>query len=155
MGLIDANARLPQGFVFLKQKKEFRKGRSVIAYNGTVTEKLQRGATSAIQEMIHTCFPSHFGSQPLPLIWDKLHKFFLNTPWHVTLTLTNDDLVGFFNSVPQVRIAQAVDMLLFCFQQVSHSFRIKVNINSACRLIKSISFRSYQGSRRSTLVEVH
>ena len=30
---IDANARLPQGFAFLKQKKEYRKGRSVIAYN--------------------------------------------------------------------------------------------------------------------------
>ena len=49
---INANARLPQGFV-LKEKKEFRKGRSVIAYNGTVTEKLQRGTTSAIEQMIH------------------------------------------------------------------------------------------------------
>ena len=61
---INANARLPQGFVFLKEKKEFREGRNVIAYNGTITEKLQRGTASAIEQMIHTCFPSHFGSSP-------------------------------------------------------------------------------------------
>ena len=72
---INANARLTQGFVFLKQKKEFRNGRSVIAYNNTITEKLQRGTASAIEHMIQTCFPLHFGSMPLPLIWDKLHDF--------------------------------------------------------------------------------
>ena len=110
-----------------------------ITYNATVTEKLQRGTASAIEQMIQTCFPSHFGSLPLPLIWDKLHKFFLNTPLHVPLTLTTDDLVGFFNSVPQVRIAEAVDMLLFRFQQCSQSSRLMVNVNPACRQIKSIS----------------
>ena len=124
--------------MFLKQKKEFRKGRSVIAYNATITERLQRGTASAIEQMIQTCFPSHFGSLPLPLIWDKLHKFFLSTLLHVPLSLTNDDLVGFFNCVPQVRIAEAVDMLLFRFQQVSQSSRLMVNISPACRQIKSV-----------------
>eukprot|EP00439_Symbiodinium_sp_Y106_P076035 s899_g15.t1 len=136
---INANARLTQGFVFLKQKKEFRNGRSVIAYNNTITEKLQRGTASAIEHMIQTCFPLHFGSMPLPLIWDKLHDFFLNTPWHVALTLKNDDLVGVFNSVPQVRIAQAVGMLLFRLQEVSFSTRLTVNISPNRRQIKSIS----------------
>ena len=136
---INANARLPQGFVFLKEKKEFREGRSLIAYNGTITEKLQHGTASAVEQMIHTCFPSHFGSLPLPMIWEKLHQFFIQTGQHVQLALTNDDLVGFFNSVPQVRIAEAVDLLLFRFQQVSFSSRLMVNISPAFRQIKSIS----------------
>ena len=136
---INASGRLPQGFVFLKEKKEFRKGRSVIAYNGTITEKLQRGTASAIEQMIHTCFPSHFGSLPLPMIWEKLHQFFIHTPQHVQSALTNDDLAGFFNSVPQVRIAEAVDLLLFRFQQVSFSSRLIVNISPAFGQIKSIS----------------
>ena len=54
---IQPNARLPQGFVFLKQKKEYKKGRSVIDYNRTITEKLQRGTASANEQMLHTCFP--------------------------------------------------------------------------------------------------
>ena len=33
-------------------------------------------------------FSIAFGSLSLPLIWDKLHKFFLNIPLHVPLTLT-------------------------------------------------------------------
>ena len=136
---INANARLPQGFVFLKEKKEFREGRSLIAYNGTITEKLQHGTASAVEQMIHTCFPSHFGSLPLPMIWEKLHQFFIQTGQHVQLALTNDDLVGFFNSVPQVRIAEAVDLLLFRFQQVSFSSRLMANISPAFRQIKSIS----------------
>ena len=122
-----------------KEKKEFRKGRSVIAYNGTIAEKFQRGTASSIEQMIHTCFPSHFGSLPLTMIWEKLHQFFIQTPQHVQLALANDDLVGFFNSVPQVRIAEAVELLLFRFQQVSFSSRLMVNISPAFRQIKSIS----------------
>ena len=73
------------------------------------------------------------------MIWEKLHQFFIQTPQHVQLALTNDDLAGFFNSVPQVRIAEAVSMLLSCFQQVSYSSRLMVNISPAFRQMKSIS----------------
>ena len=89
--------------MILKQKKEFRKGRSVIACNNTITEKLQCGTASAIGQMIQTCFPQHFGSVPLPQL-------------HVILTLTNDDLVGFFNSVPKLGLLKVSTWLLFVFK---------------------------------------
>ena len=139
---IASNAPLPRGFVFLKQKKDYKKGRSVIAYNGTISERLQRAAASAIEQMIQLCFPDHFGSVPLPVIWSKLQQYFEETPDDVTLTLTNDDLVGFFNSVPQARILQSVQVLLSRFSQLSECSHITVCISRGRRDIKSVAGRT-------------
>ena len=72
---IQVNAGLPQGFVFLKQK-DYKKGRSVVAYSNTITEKVQRGTASAIEQMLHVCFPDHLGTLAPPQIFAKIQEFF-------------------------------------------------------------------------------
>ena len=136
------SASLPQGIVFLKEKKDFRKGRSVIAYNRTITERLQRAAASAIEQMIHACFPEHFGSLTLPQIFDKLHSWFRELPVSSTIGCQNDDLVGFFNSVPQVRILQTIDVLMLRYSQLTDTAKITVCIAKGKREVKSISGRT-------------
>ena len=74
------------------------------------------------------------------MIWEKLHQFFIHTPQHVQSALTNDDLAGFFNSVPQVRIAEAVRLVaVFDFNRSLFLLDLMVNISPAFGQIKSIS----------------
>ena len=139
---IQANARLPQGFVFLKQKKDYKKGRSVIAYNRTITEKLQRGTASAIEQMLHVSFPNHFGALTLPQIFYKIQSFFGTVSAHEDVRFINDDLIGFFNIVPQARILESVRILLERYCQLSTNEFITVCVARGAREVKSIAGRT-------------
>ena len=135
---IQPNARLPQGLVFLKEKKEYKKGRSVIAYNRTLTEK----TASAIEQMLQVCFPDHFGALTLPLIFRKIQDFFNTVPSDEDLRFINDDLIGFFNSVPQARILECVGTLLRRYCQLSTNELITVCIARGFREVRSIAGRT-------------
>ena len=73
-------------------------------------------------------------------IWSETHALFAQCPAHLDLELLNDDLVGFFNSVPQVRILEAVDMLVRMYRTSHSDVQLSVCINE-----KSKHFRSVQG----------
>lgn len=47
----------------------------------------------------------HVGQEPLPAIW---HRYLQKTPENIDLCIVNDDLVGFFNSIPQHRLLDSV-----------------------------------------------
>ena len=52
-------------------------------------------------------------------IWDKLHTFFNQCQNNEeAIELYNDDLVGFFNSLPQERIFQALQLMLDRYEQL-------------------------------------
>ena len=53
-----------------------------------------------------------WGIRPTPRIWQNIKQYFDNTDDAVTLAFHNDDLVGFFNSVPQDQVCAAVAQLL-------------------------------------------
>ena len=150
---IQANARLPQGFVFLKQKKDYKKGRSVIAYNRTITEKLQRGTASAIEQMLHVCFPDHFGALTLPQIFHKVQSFFSTVSADEDIRFINDDLIGFFNSVPQARILESVCILLKRCCQLSTNELIHYSVHRKRSSRSQKYCWSYQEGRRSQILE--
>ena len=89
--------------------------------------------------MVHTVWPGSL-SRSVPQIWSDIHALFAQRPAHVDLDLLNDDLVGFFNSVPQVRILEAVDMLVRMYRTSYSDVQLSVCINE-----KSKHFRSAQG----------
>ena len=57
-------------------------------------------------------FPDHFGALTLPLIICKIQEFFSTVPNCEDIRFINDDLIGFFNSVPQGRILECICILL-------------------------------------------
>ena len=79
-------------------------------------------------------------SRSVPQIWSEIHALFAQCPAHLDLELLNDDLVGFFNSVPQVRILEAVDMLVRMYRTSYFEVQLSVCINE-----KSKHSRSVQG----------
>ena len=109
------DAKLPAGQIFLKRKKSFKSGRTIISYKNTALGPILRAAAICIDQMVNTVWPGSL-SRRVPQIWSEIHALFAQCPAHLDLELLNDDLVGFFNSAPQVQILEAVDMLVRMFR---------------------------------------
>ena len=127
------DCQLPFGFVLLKRKKSFEKGRSIISCRRSVMEDLLRGTAAALQLMVRTVWPEALGLESLPQLFNMLHLFLQSTtePYH--LTECNDDLVGFFNAVPQREIILSVQSLLEDFRRQRGSIHISVDLRSLPR----------------------
>ena len=81
-----------------------------------------------IDQMVNTVWPGSL-SRSVPQIWSAIHALVAQCPAHLDLELLNDDLVGFFNSVPEVRILEAVDMLVRMFRTSFSDVQLSVCIN--------------------------
>ena len=73
---------------------------------------LLRITSRALDIILQHLFPQHPGQLSIPQLWRHFHSYLSQTPADITLHATNDDLVGFFNSVPQHRLIDAVHSLI-------------------------------------------
>ncbi|CAE7402099.1 unnamed protein product [Symbiodinium sp. CCMP2592] len=111
-------APLPQGTVFLKRKKQFAKGRTIISYSNSLCSKLLQLTSIALTLMVKTLFADSPGMQSMPQLWKSLHAYWAkpsqeeNVEW-------NDDLVGFFNAVPRKDIMHSVRLIVQEYCQIS------------------------------------
>lgn len=108
---INPKSELPYGFVFLKRKKQFKKGRTLISYFQSRYGRLLQVTARTIDSMLLQLWPQ-WGQLAVPQIWQRVHQFFDETSLDVNLHAVNDALVGFFNSVPQDRLLDAVNSLI-------------------------------------------
>ena len=71
-----------------------------------------------------------------PQLWKSLHEFLQRTPSAVHLAEVNDDLVGFFNSVPRQQILDSLSRLVGLYQERDFPPHITVSLrklsNSEC-----------------------
>lgn len=67
-------------------------------------------------------------AQALPQHFAALRTYFYETRLDTPLTFVNPDLVGFFNSVPQERLLDAVSALVQEWRQQRSEFVISVDI---------------------------
>ena len=133
---INANGTLPVGFVFLKRKKPFLKGRTIISYSNSCIKELLKAASQAILLMIRLVWPEAMGMATTPQLWKSLHEFLQRTHSTVHLAEVNDDLVGFFNSVPRQQILDSLSRLVTLYQERDFPPRITISLrklsNSEC-----------------------
>ena len=71
-----------------------------------------KATSRALDSICKQTWPQDLGQLSIPQIWRKIHNYFETTDDSISLTCVNDDLVGFFNSVPQTRLLDAVHQLL-------------------------------------------
>ena len=71
---INRQADLPVGTVFLKRKKRFQKGRTIISYSGSLCSKLLQLTAAVISMMTKTLYPDAPGMQSMPQLWQSLHQ---------------------------------------------------------------------------------
>lgn len=138
-------ASLPYGFVFLKRKKQWAKGRTLISYFQSFSSPMLKAVSKALDSMLFEMWPQSLGQQNTPQIWQTVHQFFDNTPEDTELTFVNDDLVGFFNSVPQTRLLDAVHSLIHEWQHRHGEISITVDLSQKGAALQS----TFSGSFRS------
>ena len=125
---ISPSGTLPVGFIFLKRKKEFLKGRTIISYSNSCIKELLKAAAQAILLMIRLVWPEAMGLATTSQLWKSLHGFLYRTHPTVHLAEVNDDLVGFFNSVPRQQILDSLLALIRLYQDREYPQHISVSL---------------------------
>ena len=92
---VNPKSELPYGFVFLKRKKQFKKGRTLISYFQSRYGRLLQVTARTIDSVLLQLWPQAMGQLAVPQIWQRARQFFDETPLDVNLHAVNDDLVGF------------------------------------------------------------
>ena len=124
---INSEAELPRGTVFLKRKKQFQKGRTIISYAGSLCSKLLQLASIVITDMTRALYPDALGLQSMPQLWRSLHRHW-SKPSSEADQEWNDDLVGFFSAVPRQDIIRAVTVLTEQFLKQSRCTVLSVDL---------------------------
>ena len=101
-----------RAYAFLKKKKKYKVARSIISYKNTILAKLLRATALVLFDVAQVAFPSSFGNLNMDQTWKYLHTFFQELDLESHLSFHNDDLTGFFTSIPQQRITDAVEFCL-------------------------------------------
>ena len=122
---INTHSTLPQGFVFLKQKKQWAKGRTIISYKNSTLARLLKAVAIALDTMVKQTWPSAPGNASTPELWKALHTYMHTTSPSIHLKMLNDDLIGFFNSVPHQKLQHSLHILI-------HQWRHKYNQDTIC-----------------------
>ena len=100
-------AKLPCSYLLLKQKKNFLKARPIISYKSFASGRLFQAASSVLNMMLPVVFPSSYGHQSLPEIFQELHQYLSNVDEDIELMEFNQDLVGFFSQVsPRIKLCR-------------------------------------------------
>ena len=110
--LVDFSKDLPYGYIMMKHKKQWSKGGTIVAYGSTCVGKLLKLAALAIQELLNSTWPRHFGSRLTPGVWRDIHQFIETAASDDHFLFLNHDLVGFFNSIPQSTILSSLQLLI-------------------------------------------
>ena len=90
----------------------YLKARPIISYKSFAFGRLFQAASSALNMMLPVVFPNSYGHQSLPEIFQGLHQYLSNVDEDIELMEFNQDLVGFFTSLPTDQIMQAVNHLI-------------------------------------------
>ena len=153
---INKKSSLPYGFVFLKRKKQFLKGRTLISYYNRRFARLLQVTARTIDAMVLQLWPQTMGQLAVPQIWTRIHSFFTETSEEVRLDNINDDLVGFFNSVPQDRLLSAVHSLVQEWQSKHGDYTLSVDMSQRGNPLQ-LSFvgKFHKAPKKTKVIQPH
>ncbi|CAE7784667.1 unnamed protein product [Symbiodinium sp. CCMP2592] len=133
---------LPYAYVLPKPSKQFLKGRPIVSYSNTWCATLAKFLSTAVLQMLQTVVPPQFVSPTVHSIIQTFIHAFRNNPVTVELQLLQQDLSGFFTSVPHDRIYHSISSLTDMFarhQQIPLDSDIQITMldrNSLGRLFR-------------------
>ena len=103
------DAMLPSSYLLLKEKKRYQKGRPIISYAGTICAEFFSLLGKLLTDLLPKTYPDTFGHKKIEAVFSAIHSYLLNDPEVESALMNNDDLVGFFVSVPHPRIEAAME----------------------------------------------
>ena len=130
----DINKTIAKCYIFLKRKKLWTNARPIITDSGTIFETLWSTLATLLTVIVEDAYPESlhyrdvFGTfRDLKQFIQKHHPYLRQQQY----TMKNDDLSGFFTSVPQERIIKALEHTLYRYMETRkhtnyHSFTFTV-----------------------------
>ena len=106
--LINADGTLPYAYILPKPSKAFEKARPIISYMLSWNAKLGQLVGTLVYELCRSIFGDMQLDRTVQAIITDIQKIFDDIPNHIELDLQQQDLSGFFNSVPHSRMIEAV-----------------------------------------------
>ena len=147
---INQRSSLPQGFTFLKHKKQWMKGsgRTIISYRNSKLAKLLQAVAIALDTMVKQTWPTGPGNASTPQLWKTLQTYLADIPDDTNLAMINDDLIGFFNSVPHKKLQQSLRILLYQWQHIHNQDIITVDTTRSLGSLHSMHTGSFRPNKR-------
>ena len=139
-GISSRTSSLPVAYILLKQKKQFQVARPIISYKFFLFAKLFRATAIVLDLISRETLPFSFGLLTFPAMMNNITNFFQNVAADCELVCFNQDLVGFFTSIPVPRIIAAVNWML-------QQFMLKYDIDPA-KYTFSVSLREKDSKLR-------
>ena len=112
---INEAAELPYSYIFPKRKKKWTTARPIIAFSGSVFATLLKAIATLLTSLTKLVFPETFHFRDVFETFHDLKQFFKFHGHRFQsdrYSMDNDDLSGFFTSIPQDRIEMAIDIFL-------------------------------------------
>jgi len=141
---VSPSSPLPNAYVLLKAKKFFATGRPIISHTNSSLSKLNSTLAILLMDLVSVTWPEQFGELKTPRLWKYIHTYFSSMSPCQHLVMYNQDLTGFFTSIPLDRIFIAVEALIreYAHQTSSdpHQCTISVDVKT-----KQKHFRLFRG----------
>ena len=148
---------LPIAYLLFKQKKQYKSARPIISYLQFVYAKLFKAVAIVIDLLAQDVCPGSFGCTNLPAILMKLTHFLQNFPDDAQPAVHNQDLVGFFTSIPVERILSAIQWLINGYAMTA--MKRKADISTALFSVdlkeKDTKLRIWKGRQRKSAKRIY
>ena len=153
-GRSSSKSSLPIAYILLKQKKNFQVARPIIRYKYFIVAKLFRATAIVLDIISRETLPYSFGLQTFPAMMSQIVRFFESIAEDCQLACYNQDLVGFFTSIPVSRVMEAAEwmlqqfMLKYDFDPATYSFSVSLRD-------KDSKLRVWKGKARKAGARMH
>ena len=153
-GIDLAKSTLPIAYLLFKKKKQHKAARPIISYLSFVYAKLFKATAIVIDLLVHEVCPDSFGCTRLPQIMNSLATFMQEFPDDQEQIVYDQDLVGFFTSIPVDRILKSVQWLIDRYLAKRNNDLEEV-IFSVNLKEKDTKLRIWKGKQRESAMRVH
>ena len=109
--------RLPYAYILPKPSRSFLKARPIISYYQTLTSKLCFFLGVILYHLLEKVFHDGIGHDSAVVMVRKLWSAF-RSQWEEDCDLVNQDLTGFFTSIPASRFEGALSILFHLYQEL-------------------------------------
>ena len=138
--------------MLVDQKKQFQAARLIIDYKGFIFANLFQATAIVLDLLRKECLPQSCGLLIFPQMVQCLIQFLEQYPADQQLCTYNQDLVGFFTSIPVERILRSVEWLVKTFTSNNHcdpdTYSFSVSLKGKDTKLRAWRGRPRQGGTR-------
>ena len=153
---------IPGSYILPKDKKMYKNGRPVICYRNTCLSRITQALGHILNDLLKKVVPSSFGLLTIQQTFKSIHKYLSNAQSVASAQIFNDDLKGFFTSVPHSRIRMAIQFLISWYLKAEPGRLLPEDIiltvdtsgKPGSRIIRGKGLRTSTQSRQLYLMDI-